>query len=61
VVIVTVPLALTGPLPSVTPPLVTVTVPVVPAGNVVVIVTGFPEVLGPEVVTVIVGVVLFTY
>ena len=39
VVIVTVPVELTVPLPSVTPPLVTVMVPVVPVGTVVVIVT----------------------
>jgi hypothetical protein len=58
---VTVPVVgLTGPLPRVVPPLVTVTVPVVPGGRVVVMVTGAPEVLGPEVVTVIGGVVLLT-
>jgi hypothetical protein len=50
----------TGPLPSVTPPLVIVTVPVVPGGKVVVIVTDPPEVLGPEVVTVTGGVILLT-
>jgi hypothetical protein len=50
----------TGPLPSVTPPLVTVTVPVTPVGKVVVIVTGLPYMLGPEVVTVMVGVALLT-
>lgn len=61
VVIVTVPVVgFTWPLPRVVPPLVTVTVPVVPGGRVVVIVTGAPEVLGPEVVTVTVGVVLLT-
>jgi hypothetical protein len=61
VVIVTVPVVgFTGPLPRVVPPLVIVTVPVVPGGKVVVMVTGEPEVLGPEVVTTIVGVVLFT-
>ena len=61
VVIVTVPVVgLTGPLPSVVPPLVIVTVPVVPGGKVVVTVTGLPKVLGPDVVTVIVGVVLLT-
>jgi hypothetical protein len=61
VVIVTVPVVgLTGPLPNVVPPLVTVTVPVVPGGKVVVMVTGLPKVLGPDVVTVIVGVVLLT-
>ena len=61
VVIVTVPVVgFTGPLPKVVPPLVTVTVPVVPGGRVVVIVTGAPEVLGPDVVTVIGGVGLLT-
>ena len=61
VVIVTVPVVgFTGPLPRVTPPLVTVTVPVVPMGRVVVIVTGAPEVLGPEVVTMMFGVILLT-
>lgn len=41
VVIVTVPVAgLIAPEPSVVPPLVTVTVPVVPMGSVVVMVTG---------------------
>ena len=61
VIIVTVPVVgLTGPLPSVVPPLVTVTVPVVPGGKVVVTVTGLPKVLGPDVVTVMVGVVLLT-
>jgi hypothetical protein len=47
-------------VPSVVPPEVIVTVPVVPVGTVAVIVTGEPEVLGPEVVTVTVGVVLVT-
>jgi len=42
VVIVTVPVGLTVPLPRVTPPLVITTVPVVPAGTVAVIVTGAP-------------------
>lgn len=60
VVIVTVPFAPTMPVPSVVVPLVSVTVPVVPAGRVEVIVTGAPNVLGPEVVTVSVGVPLFT-
>jgi hypothetical protein len=50
----------TGPLPNVTPPLVIVTVPVVPGGRFVVMVTEPPEVLGPEVVTVIGGVDLPT-
>jgi hypothetical protein len=61
VVIVTVPVVgLTVPLPTGFPPLVIVTVPVVPGGRVVVIVTGSPYVLGPEVLTVMVGVVLLT-
>ena len=58
---VTVPVVvLTGPEPRVWPPLVTVTVPVVPTGKVTVIVTGLPAVLGPDVVTVTVGVCLLT-
>jgi hypothetical protein len=61
VVIVTVPVVgSTVPLPTGFPPLVIVTVPVVPGGRVVVIMTGSPEVLGPEVVTVMGGVVLST-
>ena len=61
VVMVTVPVVgLTVPVPTGFPPLVTVTVPVVPGGRVVVIVTGSPKVLGPEVVTVMVGTVLLT-
>jgi hypothetical protein len=48
------------PEPSVTPPLVKVIVPVVPDGTVAVIVTEPPYVLGPEVVTVTVGVVFAT-
>lgn len=61
VVIVTVPVVgLTVPEPKVVPPLVTVTVPVVPGGSVVVMVTGEPDVLGPEVVTVTGGVALLT-
>lgn len=61
VVMTTVPVVgLTLPLPRVVPPLVTVTVPVVPGGKVVVTVTGLPKVLGPDVVTVTVGVVLLT-
>jgi hypothetical protein len=55
VVIVTVPPGVTVPVPIVVPPLVTVTVPVEPGGTVVVMVTGSPTVLGPEVVTVTVG------
>ena len=58
---VTVPVVvLTGPEPRVWPPLVTVTVPVVPTGKVTVIVTGLPAVLGPDVVTVTGGVSLLT-
>jgi len=61
VVIVTIPVVgLTVPEPTGFPPLVMVTVPVVPGGSVVVIVTGSPKVLGPEVVTVMDGMVLFT-
>lgn len=61
VVMTTVPVAgLTGPEPRVTPPLVTVTVPVVPMGRVVVMVTGSPKLLVPDVVTVTAGVVLLT-
>jgi hypothetical protein len=61
VVIVTVPVVgFTGPLPRIVPPLVTVTVPVVPGGRVDVMVTGEPKVLGPEVVTVTIGVALLT-
>jgi len=61
VVMVTVPVVgLTVPLPIGFPPLVIVTVPVVPMGNVVVMVTGLPKLLGPEVVTMIVGVDLLT-
>ena len=61
VVTVTVPVVgLTGPEPRVWPPLVTVTVPVVPTGRVTVMVTGLPEVLGPDVVTVTGGVTLLT-
>ena len=48
------------PEPSVTPPLVNDIVPVVPAGTLAVIVTELPNVLGPDVVTVTMGVVLFT-
>jgi hypothetical protein len=56
VVIVTVPLeAVIFPLPNVTPPLVIVIVPVGPFGTEAVIVTDWPKVLGPEVLTVSVG------
>jgi hypothetical protein len=58
--IVTVPAALTLPDPSVEPPLVNVTRPVTFVGNVAVIVTDAPYVLGPEVVTVIEGVAWLT-
>ncbi len=61
VAIVTVLVAeLMVPDPSVTPPLVNEMVPVVPLGTLAVIVTELPKVLGPEVVTVTVGVVLLT-
>ena len=61
VVMVTVPVVgLIVPVPTGFPPLVIVTVPVVPGGRVVVMVTGFPKVLGPDVVTVMEGVALFT-
>jgi hypothetical protein len=61
VVTVTVPVVgLTEPEPRVTPPLVIVTVPVVPTGSVVVIVTGLPKVLLPGVLTVTTGVALLT-
>jgi hypothetical protein len=57
VVIVTVPtVAVMVPLPSVTPPLVIVIVPVGPAGTDAVIVTGLPYALGPDVVTLTTGV-----
>ncbi len=59
VVMDTVPLTMV-PEPRVTVPLVKVTVPVTPEGTVAVIVTGLPYVLGPDVVTVTVGVALFT-
>jgi hypothetical protein len=48
------------PLPSVTPPLVIVMVPVGPAGTEAVIVTDWPKVLGPDVLTVTVVVALAT-
>jgi hypothetical protein len=61
VVTVAVPvLGLMVAVPIVVPPVVTVTVPVVPGGRVVVMVTVSPELLGPEVVTVTVGVALET-
>ena len=61
VVIVTVPFeAVIVPLPSVTPPLVIVMVPVGPDGIEAVIVTDWPNTLGPDVFTVIVGVAFAT-
>ena len=61
VVTVAVPVdGLTVAVPIVVPPVVTVTVPVVPGGSVVVMVTVSPELLGPEVVTVTVGVAFET-
>ena len=60
VVTLTVPVGLTVPVPRVVVPLVRVTVPVVPGGTVAVTVTGLPKTLGPEVVTVTVGVFLLT-
>jgi hypothetical protein len=61
VVTVTVPVVgFTVPEPRVVPPLVIVIVPVVPGGTVAVIVIGLPYVLDPEVVTITVGVALFT-
>ena len=61
VVIVTVPLdEVMVPLPNVTPPLVIVIVPVGPEGTEAVIVTGLPNTLGPEVLTVSVGVAFAT-
>lgn len=52
-VTVTVPLEeVIGPLPSVTPPLVMVMAPVGPTGTDAVIVTAWPKVLEPEVLTV---------
>ena len=58
VVTVAMPAGFTVPVPRVTPPLVMVTEPVVPEVRVVVMVTGVPKTLGPEVVTEIVGVIL---
>jgi hypothetical protein len=50
-----------APEPSVTPPLVIVTVPVGPFGTEAVIVTDCPKTLAPEVVTVMAGDNLFTF
>jgi uncharacterized membrane protein YccF (DUF307 family) len=61
VVIIRVPLVeVIVPVPSVTPPLVIVKVPVGPFGTEAVIVTEFQKMLGPEVLTVTVGVVFAT-
>jgi hypothetical protein len=61
VVIVTVPLdEVMVPLPNVTPPLVIVIVPVGPGGTEAVMVTGFPKMLGPDVLTVSVVVAFAT-
>jgi hypothetical protein len=61
VVIVTTPLEeVIVPLPSVTPPLVIVMVPVGPTGTEAVIVTDWPKMLEPDVLTVTVGVVFAT-
>ena len=61
VVTVTVPLEeVIVPLPSVTPPLVIVMVPVGPTGTEAVIVTDWPKILEPEVLTVTDGVALLT-
>ena len=59
VVMDTVPLTIV-PVPRVVVPLVKVIVPVTPEGTVAVIVTVPPNVLGPDVVTVTVGVALLT-
>lgn len=61
VAIVTVPLeAVMVPLPSVTPPLVIVIVPVGPTGTDAVMLTVWPKVLAPEVLTVTTGVAFAT-
>jgi hypothetical protein len=59
VVIVTDPAAIV-PMPSASVPLVKLMVPVTPLGTDAVIVTVSPKVLGPDVVTVTVGVALLT-
>jgi hypothetical protein len=59
VVIETVP-ELTVPDPRLIEPLLKKIVPVAPLGTFAVMVTGLPYVLGPEVVTVTVGVIWFT-
>jgi hypothetical protein len=59
VLTVTVPLEeVMVPLPSVDPPLVIVMVPVGPGGTEAVIVTDWPKMLGPGVLTVTVGLAL---
>lgn len=60
VMIATVPVAGLIEPDAFNPPLVNDTVPVVPIGRAAVMVTGAPKVLGPEVVTATVGVVLLT-
>ena len=61
VVTVTVPLdEVIFPLPSVIPPLVIVIVPVGPTGTEAVMVTDWPKVLEPDVLTVTVGVAFAT-
>jgi hypothetical protein len=60
VILIVLVAGLIGPEPSVTPLLVNAMFPVVPLGTLAVTVTELPNMLGPEVVTVIVGVVLFT-
>jgi len=61
VLTVTVPLEeVTVPPPNVTPPLVIVMVPVGPVGTEAVIVTDWPKVLEPGVLTVTVGVAFAT-
>ena len=58
---ITVPLVeVIVPLPRVTPPLVIVMMPVGPSGTEAVTVTDWPKVVGPEVLTVTVGVTLLT-
>jgi len=58
---VTVPLVeVIVPLPRVTPPVVIVMVPVGPSGTEAVTVTDWPKVVGPEVLTVTIGVTLLT-
>ena len=61
VAIITVPLEeVMVPLPSVTPPLVIVIVPVGPTGTDAVMLTVWPKILAPEVLTVTTGVAFAT-